>query len=154
MKNKINVPIQKLHTDFTCPEYSHDGDAGLDLYTTEAISLKPGEYKKVNCGFTIAIPDGFLGAVAPRSGLASQFGVTVLNSWGVIDSTYRGEIGVILINLSKNTASFSAKSRIAQLIILPYQKVELTLTENNLDTSERGINGFGSTGLNMRRKHE
>lgn len=154
MKNTITIPIKKLHTDFICPEYSHQGDAGLDLYATEAFSLNPGEYKKVNCGFSIAIPEGFLGAVAPRSGLANQHGITVLNSWGVIDSTYRGEVGVILINLGREAVSFPTHSRIAQLIIIPYQKVELIPTENNLDTTERGLHGFGSTGLKMRRKHE
>lgn len=154
MKEKLEILIKPLHSNFVCPDYAHEGDAGMDLYSTEAFTLNPGEHKKVNCGFSIAIPEGFLGAVAPRSGLAHQYGVTVLNSWGVIDSTYRGDIGVILMNLGQEPVTFPVKSRIAQLIIIPCQKVELIPTEEDLNTSERGINGFGSTGLKMRRKYE
>lgn len=143
----MTIPIQKLHENFILPQYAHEGDAGLDLYNVEAFSLLPGEYKKINCGFSIAIPSGYLGAIAPRSGLAMQSGVTVLNAWGVIDSTYRGEVAVILVNISNEVRTFPIKSRIAQLIIMPYQNIVFTLAETNLEYSDRGKNGFGSTGF-------
>jgi len=150
----IQIPIQKMHENFIQPDYAHEGDAGMDLHNTEAFTLLPGEYKKIQCGFSIAIPSGYFGAIAPRSGLALQTGVTVLNSWGVIDSSYRGEIAVILINLGKEERSISAQSRIAQLIILPFRYVDFLITNDDLEKSDRGENGFGSTGFHIRRKHD
>jgi dUTP pyrophosphatase len=144
MLRKIQINI--LSDNFIIPRYSHDGDAGLDLFSIEDIALDPGDRKKVSCGFSIAIPEGYLGAVAPRSGLSIEHGVTVLNSWGVIDSTYRGEVSVILINLGKEKTILKRGSRIAQLIIIPFEKIELIIDKNNLGETERGNNGFGSTG--------
>jgi dUTP pyrophosphatase len=151
---KIQIPILPMHEKFIQPEYAHEGDAGMDLHNTEAFSLQPGEYKKIQCGFSIAIPSGYFGAIAPRSGLALQTGVTVLNTWGVIDSSYRGEIAVILINLGKEERSFPVQSRIAQLIILPFQQAVFFFTEKKLEESDRGVDGFGSTGIHIRRKHD
>lgn len=150
----IQIPLQKLHDEFVQPGYAHEGDAGMDLHNTDAFTLQPGEYKKIPCGFSVAIPEGFFGAIAPRSGLALQNGVTVLNAWGVIDSGYRGEIAVILINLGKEECSFPAQSRIAQLIILPFQKAVFSIHEHVLESSSRGMDGFGSTGFHNRRKHD
>lgn len=150
----IQIPLLPLHENFVQPVYAHQGDAGMDLYNIDAFSLQPGEYKKIQCGFSIAIPEGFFGAIAPRSGLALQTGVTVLNAWGVIDSGYRGEIAVILINLGKEECSFPAQSRIAQLIILPFQQAVFSLNDDHLESSSRGMDGFGSTGFHNRRKHD
>jgi len=148
------IPIKPIHKDFVMPTYAHEGDAGLDLHNIEPFSLLPSEYKKIQCGFSIAIPSGYFGAVAPRSGLALQTGVTVLNAWGVIDSSYRGEVAVILINLGKKECSFPAQSRIAQLIILPFLQAEFTAISNGLEVTDRGTDGFGSTGFHIRRKHD
>lgn len=145
MSKKIRINI--LNRNFVLPKYAHDGDAGLDLFSTDDILLSPGERKKVGCGFSIAIPEGFLGAIAPRSGLAIEYGVTVLNSWGVVDSSYRGEVSVILINLSNDKAMLKKGSKIAQLIIIPYEKVELYIDSEKLNSTDRGENGFGSSGI-------
>ena len=145
MLKKIEINI--LSDKFIIPKYSHEGDAGLDIFSTEELELNPGERKKIGCGFSISIPEGYLGAVAPRSGLSIEHGITVLNSWGVIDSSYRGEVSVILINLGDNKVKLEAGSRVAQLIIIPFQKIELIISKNILNKTERGKNGFGSTGL-------
>jgi len=136
-----------IHDRAKLPSYSHDTDAGMDLYSCEEVVLSPGEWKKIGCGFQLEIPPGFLGAVAPRSGLAHKQGVTVLNSWGVIDSGYRGEICVILINHGYNVIILPEHSRIAQLIVLPFEKVNLVESKSRLGESDRGSNGFGSTGI-------
>jgi dUTP pyrophosphatase len=141
------IEINQLSEDFVLPVYSHKGDAGLDLFSTEDVELFPGERKKVGCGFSIAIPEGFLGAVAPRSGLAIEYGVTVLNSWGVVDPSYRGEVSVILINLGDEKVFLKKGSKIAQLIIIPYEEIELSIVSDKLDPTSRGEKGFGSTGL-------
>ncbi|HOJ16003.1 MAG: dUTP diphosphatase [Caldisericia bacterium] len=145
MSKKIR--INTLNSNFVLPKYAHEGDAGLDLYSTDDVILLPRERKKVGCGFSIAIPEGFLGAIAPRSGLAIEYGVTVLNSWGVIDPSYRGEVSVILINLSNNDVVLKKGSKIAQLIIVPYEKVELFIDSEKLDSTDRGEKGFGSSGI-------
>lgn len=141
------IKINSLSKNFVFPKYSHIGDAGLDLFSTEDIELLPGERKKIGCGFSIAIPEGCLGAIAPRSGLAIDHGITVLNSWGVVDSTYRGEVSVILINLGSEKVQLNKSSKIAQLIIIPYEEVELEIVNEKLTPTSRGNNGFGSTGL-------
>ncbi len=145
MSKKIG--INTLNSNFILPKYAHDGDAGLDLFSIDDIFLPPGERKKVGCGFSIAIPEGFLGAIAPRSGLAIEYGVTVLNSWGVVDPSYRGEVSVILINLSNKEVVLKKGSRIAQLIIVPYEKVELYIDSEKLNSTDRGEKGFGSSGI-------
>lgn len=145
MLRKIKVNI--LKKDFILPSYAHEADAGLDLYSTEDIILSPQERKIVGCGFSIAIPEGFLGAIAPRSGLAIEYGITVLNSWGVVDPSYRGEVSVILINLGNREVLLKKGSKIAQLIIVPYEKIELLAGNEKLDSTDRGEKGFGSTGL-------
>ena len=142
-----NINCFKLHPKAILPSYSHSTDAGMDLYSCEEVVLSPGEWKKIGCGFQLEIPAGYLGAVAPRSGLALKNGVTVLNTWGVIDSGYRGEICVILINQGFNIVVLPEQSRIAQFLILQYEKVNLVETNSPLSDSERGQGGFGSTGI-------
>jgi dUTP pyrophosphatase len=103
------------------------------------------ERVKIGCGFAIEIPEGYLGAIAPRSGLAYKYGLTVLNAWGVIYSSYRGEVSVILINLGTEKIRLEINSKIAQLIILPFETADLLKVEA-LTKTDRGVNGFGSSG--------
>lgn len=143
MLKKIN--INPHQTTFKLPSYNHPGDGGLDLFSTEEYVINPMERVKISCGFSVEIPEGYLGAIAPRSGLALKYGLTVLNGWGVIDSSYRGEICVILINLGSEQVKLEKHSKVAQLIILPFEAVELEIKQTLSDT-ERGTNGFGSSG--------
>tara|TARA_B100000686_G_C16779604_1_gene970922 strand:+ start:622 stop:1032 length:411 start_codon:yes stop_codon:yes gene_type:complete len=129
------------------PLYAKDGDAGADLVAAEAVTLEPrGGRALISTGVAIAIPDGYAGFVQPRSGLAFKYGITCLNTPGLIDSGYRGELKVLLINTDpENSFQVTKGERIAQLVI---QRVESCLfTEvETLDDSERGQGGFGSTG--------
>jgi len=128
------------------PSRAHPGDAGLDLHAAEDVSLKPGERASVPTGIAVAIPKGCAGFVVPRSGLAAKHGIGVVNAPGLIDSGYRGEIRVLLVNLDQNEAfELRRGERIAQLVI---QRVEeATLREvGELPPSARGEGGFGSTG--------
>ena len=138
--------IKKLHPNAIIPTYAKPGDAGADLYAIEEKTLKPGERALVKTGIAIALPEGYVGLVHPRSGLALKNGISVVNSPGTIDSGYRGEIGVVLINHDLNE-SFSVKvgDRIAQLVI---QKFETAIfkTVSQLPPSERASGGYGSTG--------
>lgn len=134
------------------PTYMSDGAAGLDLSAAvdEPVVLAPGQRAAVPTGLALAIPAGFEGQVRPRSGLALRLGVTVVNAPGTIDSDYRGEIKVLLINLSTDPVTIEAGLRIAQLIIAPVQRVVIDAVDE-LDTTERGAGGFGSTGLGQER---
>lgn len=129
------------------PHRAHPTDAGADLHAAvdRAVTIKPGQRKLIPTGVTLAIPTGFVGLVHPRSGLAAKHGVTVLNTPGTIDSDYRGEVMVCLINHGPRQHTIQPGDRIAQLLI---QKVELSTFVNvdNLDTTQRGTGGFGSTG--------
>ena len=129
------------------PKYSHHGDAGVDLKADLSIStdLPPGEIVKIPTGIKVNIPIGFFGMIAPRSGLGSR-GITVANSPGVVDAGYTGEISVALINHSKTTFVVYPGDRIAQLIIIPVAQAQF-LEQDSLEDSERGENGFGSTGV-------
>jgi dUTP pyrophosphatase len=121
------------------------GSAGMDLYACETVGIPAGEWKKVPCGISIAIPPGFEGQIRPRSGLAFAHGVTVLNAPGTIDSDYRGLVQVILVNLGREEFAVERGSRIAQLIIAPVVHARwLPMTE--LEESERSQGGFGHTG--------
>jgi dUTP pyrophosphatase len=128
------------------PEYSHPGDAGADLHAAEAVELAPGERATVGTGVRIALPDGFVGFVVPRSGLASMHGITIVNSPGTVDAGYRGEIRVTLLN-TDTSASYSVAvgDRIAQLIVQPVTRARFIQVEH-LPGTERGESGFGSTG--------
>jgi dUTP pyrophosphatase len=131
--------------DLALPAYAREGDAGLDLVAGAAVTLPPGGRELVPTGLRVAIPEGYAGLVLPRSGLALRAGVTVLNAPGLIDSGYRGEIGVLLINHGAAPVTLARGERIAQLVIQP--AVRVTLVEvGQLETSQRGAGGFGSTG--------
>jgi dUTP pyrophosphatase len=141
----IEVEIVRLRAEARVPERAYPGDAGVDLAACEPVTLAPGERALVPTGLAVAIPDGYAGFVQPRSGLATRHGVTIVNAPGLIDSGYRGEIQVVLLNTDKE-ATFSAEAgeRIAQLVILPVPEVALREVDE-LPSSERGVRGFGSS---------
>jgi dUTP pyrophosphatase len=145
----IRVPIARLAAaDLTLPEYFSAGAAGMDLSASIAAAeiLEPGEFRLIPCGFAMAIPPGFEAQVRPRSGLASKHGVTVLNAPGTIDSDYRGEVKVLLINHGKVPFSVLPGMRIAQLVMAPVTRVMWDPTDT-LAVTDRGEGGFGHTGL-------
>lgn len=121
------------------------GAAGMDLRSIEPVELEPMERKLVSTGIRIAIPEGCEGQVRPRSGLAVKHGISMVNTPGTIDSDYRGEIKVLLINLGQNVVQLAAGERIAQLVICPVVRAEIAVVEE-LDDTQRGSGGFGSTG--------
>lgn len=141
----MELRCTRLDPRATLPTRAHDGDAGLDLYALEGATLGAGERAAVGTGIAVEIPEGYAGLVLPRSGLALRAGVTVLNAPGLIDSGYRGEIGVLLINHGAAAVTLGRGERIAQLVIQPVARA--TLVEvRELDGSQRGTGGFGSTG--------
>ena len=145
----IQVPIKSLDDSLELPAYAYVGDAGLDLRSTEDITLEPFARAMVPCGFALAIPQGYGGFVLPRSGLAAKHGISIVNAPGLIDSNYRGEVKVILINLDPENAFHIARGdRIAQLVILQTPAVNL-VPSDQLDETERGTGGFGSSGVNQ-----
>lgn len=127
------------------PAYAHTGDAGLDLRTTEDITLRAGQHKTVGTGIAVEIPDGCVGLLFPRSGLACKHGVALRNCVGVIDSGYRGEIKVTLTNFGSISQRVHRGDRIAQLVVVPYVHCRMQLVDE-LDDTERGEDGYGSTG--------
>jgi len=141
----MKVQVKKLDKDVKL-ELAHKGDAGIDLYSAETSEILPGEIKLIKTGIKIAIPEGFEGQVRPKSGLALKKGITVLNTPGTIDSGYRGEIGVIVINHGKEKFTAEKGKKIAQLVFNKIELAEIEFVEE-LDDTSRGENGFGSTGL-------
>ncbi|MEI7669191.1 MAG: dUTP diphosphatase [Pseudomonadota bacterium] len=143
------IKIKKLenYQDLPLPEYATKHSAGLDLLAaiSEDIIIAKGNRKLIPAGIAIALPDGYEAQIRPRSGLALKNGVTLLNSPGTIDADYRGEIGVILINHGQEDFTVTRGMRIAQMVIQKYEKAEWDLVEN-LEATERGEGGFGSTG--------
>jgi dUTP pyrophosphatase len=127
------------------PRYETDGSAGLDLRADEPVALEPGQRALVPTGLALEIPPGHEGQVRPRSGLAARHGVTLLNSPGTIDSDYRGEVKVVLVNLGQEPVRFERGERIAQLVIAPMARVVVQVSEA-LGETGRGSGGFGSTG--------
>ena len=128
------------------PEYAHPGDAGADLVATETVELGPGERATVGTGTAIALPDGYVAFVVPRSGLAAKHGITIVNTPGTVDAGYRGEIRVILLNTDRSEPyTIAAGDRIAQLVVLPVARARFVPVER-LPGSHRGEGGFGSTG--------
>ena len=141
----IDLPVLRLRADAVVPARAYDGDAGLDLAACERVELAPGERAVVPTGLAVAIPDGFAGFVQPRSGLAARDGITVVNSPGLIDSGYRGEIRVVLLNTDRERTFVAAPGeRIAQLVVLAVAAVAVSEVEE-LPGSERGARGFGSS---------
>jgi dUTP pyrophosphatase len=141
----IELPIRRLRDDAIVPARAYDGDAGLDLAACERVVLAPGERATVGTGLAIAIPDGYAGFVQPRSGLAAKSGITIVNTPGLVDSGYRGELKVILLNTDEHDAFVVEPGmRIAQLVVMPVPLVDPVEVEE-LPESERGVRGFGSS---------
>ena len=141
----IELPIQRLREDAIVPVQAYSGDAGLDLAACERVELGPGERVVVGTGLAVAIPEGYAGFVQPRSGLASKHGITIVNTPGLVDSGYRGEIRVILLNTDRE-APFVVEPgmRIAQLVVVPVAEVAVAEVDE-LPSTERGVKGFGSS---------
>jgi dUTP pyrophosphatase len=139
------VPVNKLYPDAIVPTYALDGDAGADLYSYEDVTILRHSFALIGTGICLAIPKGYVGLVHPRSGLASKSGITVLNAPGTIDSGYRGEIKVNLINLGLKHKGIAKGDRIAQIVFQRYEHVNFQEIET-LDKTLRGANGHGSTG--------
>lgn len=143
----MRLHIKRLDPTLPLPRYAHEGDAGLDLFAAEDITLEPLHRALVATGIAVAIPAGYAGFVQPRSGLAIKHGLSLVNTPGLIDSHYRGEIKVIAINLDpENTITLSKGDKIAQLVIQQVARVELAEVAE-LDETTRGEGGFGSTGV-------
>lgn len=141
----MKIKIKKFAANAVVPQYAKHGDAGADLCSIEPVILPAGERTLVKTGIGVEIPLGYVGLVHPRSGLATK-GVSIVNAPGTIDSGYRGEIMVNLINLSNNTVVLNRGDRIAQLVIQAVEQAVFELTDE-LSESERGIGGHGSTGM-------
>lgn len=140
----MDIPIKCLYEWSRIPAYNTEGDAGLDLYAAEDWDLAPGERCLMGAGVILAIPRGYAGIIKDRSGWAARNGLTTLA--GVVDATYRGEITVILLNTGNHTVSIKRGDRIAQILILACPTVRLIVSDN-LDETERGARGFGSSGV-------
>ncbi len=139
------LKVKKLDDNAKLPAYAHPGDAGLDLFSNTEIEIPAGETRLVPTGISIELPPSTEAQIRPRSGLALKNSITVLNTPGTIDSGYRGEVGVILINHSKTTFKITKHMKIAQMIVKPIIKVEVQEADD-LTTTKRGSGGFGSTG--------
>ena len=142
----VRVEVVRLDADLPLPSYAHPGDAGADLLTTTDVRLAPGERALVPTGIAIALPDGFVALVHPRSGLAARHGLSIVNAPGTVDAGYRGEIKVLLINHDPaETIELRRGDRVAQLVIQRYERAAFTEVEQ-LPASVRGDGGYGSTG--------
>lgn len=147
MMTPVNVHIKLLDPELPAPVYAKPGDAGADLRSRIDFELEPGERALVPTGVAIALPEGYVGLVHPRSGLATKNGITIVNAPGTVDSGYRGELMVTLLNTDK-TKSFHVQrgDRIAQLVIQKYEHATFTVVDE-LEQTERGSSGFGSSGI-------
>ena len=143
----IELSIQRLRADAVVPTRAYAGDAGLDLASCERVELGPGERATVSTGLAVAIPDGYAGFVQPRSGLASRHGITIVNTPGLVDSGYRGELKVILLNTDAIEAFVVEPGmRIAQLVVMQVPGID-PVEVDELPESERGVRGFGSSAV-------
>jgi dUTP pyrophosphatase len=140
----IDVTVRRLRPDAHIPEPAYDGDAGLDLAACDHVALGAGERAVVSTGLAVEIPEGYAGFVQPRSGLAARHGIGIVNSPGLIDSGYRGEIRVVLLNTGGETFNVEPGMRIAQLVVVPVAAVRLVEVDE-LAASDRGVRGFGSS---------
>ena len=138
--------FRKVHPDAVLPSYAHPSDAGMDVRSVEELTLAPGKRALVHTGLVMLLPPAYEAQVRPRSGLALKSGVTVLNTPGTIDAGYRGEVGVILINLGDADFQVKKGDKIAQIVIAPVTQPEIVETEV-VDETDRGAGGFGSTGV-------
>lgn len=143
----MRLIVKRLDSALPLPSYAHEGDAGLDLYSAATLDIEPGERVLVPTGLAVAIPEGYAGFVQPRSGLALKQGLSLVNTPGLIDSHYRGEIKLIAINLDpSNAISIVRGDKVAQLVIQRVERVHVVEAES-LDETVRGEDGFGSTGI-------
>ena len=141
----VEIKFQKLHPDAQVPSYAHIGDAGADVYSVAEVTLYPQNRMAIPTGLAVDIPIGYELQVRPKSCLALKHGITVLNSPGTVDAGYRGEIKVILINFGAAAYTFAKGQKIAQLVLKPV--IQANYMESELENSDRGMGGFGSTGL-------
>jgi len=141
----VHLNVLKIDSELPLPTRAHPTDAGLDLYARFPIRLEPGDFATVDTGVAVAIPEGHAGLVLPRSGLARRFGVGLVNSPGLIDAGYRGEIRVVLINHGRERRDIARGDRVAQLVIVPVA-LPAPRPVDRLDETERGAHGFGSSG--------
>lgn len=146
MTSKVPLKLKKLDEGLPTPKYANPGDAGLDLYSAEDVTLQPGERAMIATGIAIAIAPGYAGFVQPRSGLAAKQGLSIVNTPGLIDSGYRGEIKVIALNTdAQNAITINRGDRVAQLVIQEVPLVEI-IEVDELDETARSDGGFGSSG--------
>ncbi|WP_167510323.1 dUTP diphosphatase [Gordonibacter sp. 28C] len=144
---KLSVPIKPLDLDLPVPSCAYAGDAAVDLRSTESVTLQPFERRLVPCGIAVAIPTGYAGFVLPRSGLAAKHGISLVNSPGLIDSNYRGEIKAVLVNLDPHEAfAIERGDRVAQLAIMRVADASFEPCDD-LPSTDRGEGGFGSSGV-------
>ena len=142
----MTLRYSRLHEEAREPTRAHDGDAGYDLYAVESARLGPGQRASVGTGIAVAIPEGWAGLVLPRSGLAARHGITIPNAPGLIDSGYRGEVRVLLLNADpQEDFEIAPGDRIAQLLLVRHEAPEVLEVES-LDETARGVSGFGSSG--------
>ena len=141
----MTVLFKKVHADAVLPAYAHPGDAGMDVCACESATLQPGARKLIKTGLVMELPKGTEAQMRPRSGLALKHGLTLLNTPGTIDEGYRGEVGVILINLGQEPFEVTPGMRIAQMVIAPVLRVDVAEADEVSGTA-RGAGGFGSTG--------
>ena len=145
-RSSVEILIRRLDPSVPLPSYAHPGDAGADLTTTVDVHLEPGERAMVPTGISIALPDGYVALVHPRSGLAARCGIPIVNAPGTVDAGYRGEVKVMLINLDPSEpVSLSKGDRIAQLVVQRVERARFVEVER-LPGSDRGDGGYGSTG--------
>ncbi|MBE6382437.1 MAG: dUTP diphosphatase [Lentisphaerae bacterium] len=140
------LKFKRIHQDASIPAYAHPSDAGMDVRSVENIVIPARGRALVHTGLVMLLPPGYEAQVRPRSGLALKNGVTVLNTPGTIDSGYRGEVGVILFNSSDEPFSVAKGDKIAQIVIAPVTQPEIAETDE-VDSTDRGVGGFGSTGV-------
>ncbi|MFA9262737.1 MAG: dUTP diphosphatase [Undibacterium sp.] len=140
----MNIRVKKLHPEAIVPAFAHPGDAGMDLYSVEDIVIQPGERRSVPTGIAIALPDGYVSLVWDKSGVSHKFGVKTLG--GVLDSGYRGEYLIGLVNLGQADFEIKKGQKIAQLLIQKVEHPEIDVVDE-LDETSRGTGGFGSTGV-------
>jgi dUTP pyrophosphatase len=147
----LEIAVRRLDPDLALPAYAHPGDAGADLVTTVDVTLAPGERALVPTGIAIALPEGYVALVHPRSGLAARHGLSIVNTPGTVDAGYRGEIKVLLINHDPvEPISLKRGDRVAQLVIQRFERARFVAVDDLPDT-ERGAGGYGSTGVGAHR---
>ena len=146
---KLEVRIKRIDKGLPLPRYAHTGDAGCDLYSREEVIISPGERALIGTGIAISLPQGNAAFIQPRSGLAAKHGVTIVNTPGLIDCQYRGEIKIILLNTDpRETFKVKKGDKIAQMVIQKVEEADFVEVED-LDETERGAGGFGSTGVQI-----